>query len=69
MTTQQRTTEQDRAEVTTRLLAQMVGKPPADLAEETRIVIDLGLTSVNILELLMRLEDELGIEFDGDTLD
>ncbi|MEU3978274.1 acyl carrier protein [Streptomyces bacillaris] len=40
---------------------------PAD--ESPRLFDDLGLDSTSVLELLMRLEDELGIEFDTDSLE
>jgi acyl carrier protein len=72
MTTEQWHARPGRAEITgiaTRLIAEMVGMPAESLSDETRIFLDLGLTSINVLELLMRLEDELGIEFDGDSLD
>lgn len=41
-----------------------------DLLEwDMRLVDDLGLDSTSALELLMRIEDETGIEFDDDTLE
>ncbi|MDG4792801.1 phosphopantetheine-binding protein [Micromonospora sp. WMMD1082] len=43
-----------------RLLTEMTGIDPASLTDDTRIFMELGLTSARILELLMRLEEELG---------
>lgn len=57
------------AEIATRLIAEMTAKPAASLSDETRVFLDLGMTSINVLELLMRLEDELDIEFDSDSLE
>jgi acyl carrier protein len=71
MTAEPQAADRSRAELTevvTGLLAQMVGRPAESLSGETRIAIDLGLTSVKALELLMRLENELGIEIDGASL-
>nr|WTA64394.1 acyl carrier protein [Micromonospora sp. NBC_00855] len=48
-----------------RLLIEMTGCEPASLAGDTRIFMELGLTSARILELLMRLEDEVGVPLVG----
>lgn len=50
-------------------IARMSGKDPTRLTEDTQLFLELGMDSVDILELLMHLEDELGIEFGSDTLD
>jgi acyl carrier protein len=50
-------------------IARMSSKDPARLTEDTQLFLELGMDSVDILELLMNLEDELGIEFGADTLD
>lgn len=42
---------------------------PDLLGWDMRLVDDLGLDSTSALELLMRIEDETGIEFDDDTLE
>ncbi|GAB2789609.1 acyl carrier protein [Amycolatopsis magusensis] len=39
-----------------------------DLAEDTRLA-DVGLDSTGVLELLMQLEETLGVEFDTDNLE
>jgi acyl carrier protein len=39
------------------------------LTEDTRLMADLGLDSTNVLELLMELEDELGITIDAELLE
>ncbi|WKU07207.1 acyl carrier protein [Micromonospora sp. HUAS LYJ1] len=48
-----------------RLLAEMTGHEPASLTGDTRIFMELGLTSSRILELLMRLEDEFDLRIVG----
>jgi acyl carrier protein len=50
-------------------IARMSSKDPARLTDDTQLFLELGMDSVDILELLMHLEDELGIEFGSDTLD
>jgi acyl carrier protein len=41
--------------------------PPID--ERTRLFDDLSLDSTSVLELLMEIEDGLGVELDADTLE
>ncbi|GAA1314923.1 acyl carrier protein [Pseudonocardia xinjiangensis] len=50
-------------------IAAMVEVSPDRLEWDTRLFDDLGLDSTSALELLMRIEDETGIEFDDDTLE
>ncbi len=62
----------DRATVVSAVitaLAQVLKREPDSIAEQTRLLDDLGLDSTNVLELLMNLEDQLGLEFDSDTLE
>jgi acyl carrier protein len=40
-----------------------------DVTSETALFDELGLDSTGVLDLLMRLEDDLGVEIDTDTLD
>jgi acyl carrier protein len=42
---------------------------PAGLAEQSRLFDDLDLDSTGVLELLMALEENLGIEVDPEKLD
>lgn len=51
------------------ILAAMVHRAPDTLEPGTRLFDDLGLDSTSALELLMKIEDETGIEFDQDTLE
>jgi acyl carrier protein len=51
------------------ILAGMVEVSPDVLKPDLRLFHDLGLDSSSALELLMRIEDETGIEFDDDTLE
>ncbi|GAA1188985.1 acyl carrier protein [Pseudonocardia alaniniphila] len=51
------------------VIAGMFETSPDLLEWDMRLVDDLGLDSTSALELLMRIEDETGIEFDDDTLE
>ena len=51
------------------MIAKLVRRDPGSLPEDTRLFADLGMDSTNALELLMSIEDELGITFDADTLE
>jgi acyl carrier protein len=50
-------------------IAGMVEVSPDRLEWDTRLFDDLGLDSTSALELLMRIEDATGVEFDDDTLE
>jgi long-chain acyl-CoA synthetase len=47
-------------------LAGLSGKNPQDIREDWRLSEDLGLTSLDRVELLSRLENDYGIELDED---
>ncbi|MFI5783879.1 acyl carrier protein [Nocardia sp. NPDC051570] len=51
------------------ILAGMVELAPDSLEWSMRLFDDLGLDSIRALELLLRIEDETGIEFDENTLE
>jgi acyl carrier protein len=51
------------------VLAEMVRRPAETISEQTRLFEELGLDSVNTLELLMHLEELLRFQFDADTLE
>jgi acyl carrier protein len=50
------------------IVATMVEVRPEVLQLDTRLFDELGLDSTSALEVLMRIEDETGIEFDDDVL-
>ncbi|MFF8726185.1 acyl carrier protein [Streptomyces sp. NPDC015171] len=50
-------------------VAGMVQRDPAELSPETRFFDDLYFDSTNVLELLMQLETDLGVEFDPELLE
>ncbi|WP_327322116.1 acyl carrier protein [Streptomyces sp. NBC_01210] len=50
-------------------LAEMRNREADSITADTRLFDDLGFDSTSILELLMKLEDELGFEFDPETLE
>jgi acyl carrier protein len=52
-----------------RALADVLERDIVGLPESTRLFEDLYLDSTAVLELLMALEDTIGIEVDPETLD
>jgi acyl carrier protein len=50
-------------------IAEVLMRDLPDLTEQTRLFEDLQLDSTTILELLMALEDGIGIEVDPESLD
>lgn len=50
-------------------LARVLNRDTAGITEDTRLFDDLGLDSTAVLELLMQLEDELGLVLDTDNLE
>ncbi|MFE5729540.1 acyl carrier protein [Streptomyces sp. NPDC056528] len=62
----------DRAQILKHLqeaLADVLNKDIPDLAEEMRLFEDLALDSTSVIELLMALEDTVGLEIDPDELE
>ncbi|TDD11073.1 acyl carrier protein [Nonomuraea deserti] len=50
-------------------LAAILNREVTGISDSTSLFDELGLDSTTVLELLMRLEDTLMIEFDTDTLE
>jgi acyl carrier protein len=50
-------------------LSEVLKRDASALPEDTRLFEDLHLDSTSILELLMALEDHVGIEIDAESLD
>jgi acyl carrier protein len=50
-------------------LTDVLQRPVSGMAEETRLFDDLHLDSTSVLELLMALEDAVGIEVDPESLE
>lgn len=50
------------------LLAKQLRIDAADIADDAEIIADLGADSLDIVELLMVLEDELGIVIPDDDV-
>jgi acyl carrier protein len=50
-------------------LGEVLKRDTSAVTGETRLFDELGLDSTSVLELLLELEGELGIEFDADTLE
>lgn len=49
-------------------LVETLGGDLPELTDDLRLFGDLGLDSTNVIELLMALEDSLGLEIDPDQL-
>jgi acyl carrier protein len=49
-------------------LQEVLKRPLPDLDEQTRLFEDLHLDSTTILELLMAVEETVGVEFDMEAL-
>jgi acyl carrier protein len=56
-------------EVLWRLAAQRAGEDPAKLTPQTRLLQDLGNDSLDVAELAMELEDELGVTLPNEALE
>jgi acyl carrier protein len=50
-------------------LARVLKRDADTISESSRLFDDLGLDSTSVLELLLELENDLGVEFDPDTLE
>ncbi|KUN00457.1 hypothetical protein AQI95_34750 [Streptomyces yokosukanensis] len=66
-TTPDATAGRDITREVIRSVAAMTRRRPEDITGATRFHQDLDFDSTNVLELLMRLEADLDIEFDPDT--
>lgn len=70
MTTREETADGASIEdAVTRRLAVMLEREPGSIDRDMRFFEDLGFDSTSILEVLMYLEDDLGVEFDQDAPD
>ena len=52
----------DELDAITRMVADMSGRDPADITPNTRLTEDLGIKSANRMEIVARLEDEIGVQ-------
>jgi acyl carrier protein len=57
----------DRSEIAISVIARITGVPEASLTPEIELVADLDMDSAKALELIVELEDHLGIEIDDDA--
>jgi acyl carrier protein len=48
------------------VIGRIAGKPSAELVEKDELVADLGIDSPKALQLLIELEDALGVEISDD---
>lgn len=62
----------DRSKIVSQIeqsLTDVLQRPISGLPEETRLFEDLHVDSTSVLELLMALEDEVGIDVDPERLE
>ena len=52
----------------TNLLCEQLGISADKVTEDSKIVEDLGADSIDVFEMVMALEDELGIQIDEDKI-
>lgn len=69
MTTQLRDDRQRVLDSVVTALRGVLDQADIPATEHTRLFDELGLDSTSVLELLMGLEDALGVEFDPDSLE
>jgi acyl carrier protein len=50
-----------------KVIADYVGKDTSEIKEETSLAEDLGMDSLDSVEVIMALEDEFGISISGDS--
>jgi acyl carrier protein len=56
----------DKLELIRQFVASHVDKPPEQITEDSKLA-DIGIDSLNLLELLFEAEEKYGIRFPSDT--
>lgn len=56
----------DKRSKTLDVISRIAGKPASELTEKDELVADLGIDSPKALQLLIELEDALGVEISDD---
>jgi acyl carrier protein len=57
----------NRSEIAISIIARITGQPPASIVPEMELVADLDMDSAKALELLVEIEDRLGVEIDDEA--
>jgi len=60
-------TDVNVAEIVRRIIVEKFELQPEEVTENARFVDDLGADSLDITEVIMALEEELGIDIDDDA--
>jgi acyl carrier protein len=63
------TVQTDTFSLVVKALESTLDRPLEEVSPDTSLFNALGLDSTGVLDLLMNLEDELGVEIDTETLD
>lgn len=66
-----RKVDKDMQETIKKILSEVTGTPAAveTLADDTDIIYDIGLDSLQMVTFMLKLEEELDIQIDFDNLD
>lgn len=57
----------NRSQLAISIIARITGLPPESIVPEMELVADLDMDSAKALELLVELEDRLGVEIDDEA--
>ncbi len=57
----------NRSQLAISIIARITGLPPEAIVPEMELVADLDMDSAKALELLVELEDRLGVEIDDEA--
>jgi acyl carrier protein len=55
------------SQIAIEIIARITGRPPESIVPEMELVADLDMDSARALELLVEIEDRLGVEIDDDA--
>ena len=56
-----------RSQIAIEIIARITGLPPESIVPEMELVADLDMDSAKALELLVEIEDRLGVEIDDEA--
>jgi acyl carrier protein len=51
------------------VIAEKIGKSPSEIRDDATFIEDLGLDSLDLVDMIMKLEEEFGISIPDEDLD
>lgn len=51
------------------IVAEQLGVDPSEVTEQTNLVDDLGADSLSVVDLIMSIEDEFGVQIPDDAVE